>query len=50
MYTRLVGSTDFPKTLRPFQKPRCQKGDIKKVHSLKFRHFIGVVAHHLKVP
>ena len=27
-----------------FQKPSCQKSDIKEVHTLKFRHCPGVVA------
>jgi len=47
MYTLWLGSTDFPKTLRSFQKPTCQKSDIKKFHNLKFRKCVGVVAHDL---
>jgi len=50
MYTQWVGSTDFPKTLRTFQDPKCQKCDTKKVHNLKFRHCLVVVAHDLKIP
>ena len=46
----MAGSTDFPKHLKPFQKPRCQKSDKKEVHNLKFRYCVGVVAHNLKVP
>ena len=38
------------KNVRPFQKPRCQKNDIKKVHNLTFRRCIGVVAQNLKIP
>ena len=49
IYTLWLGSTDIPKTSRPFQKPRCQKRYIKEVHNLKFRHCIGVVAHNLKI-
>jgi hypothetical protein len=40
-YTLWLGSTDFSKTLRPFQKPRCQKSDIKRVHNLKFKHCVS---------
>jgi len=45
MYTLWLGSTNFPKSFRPFQKPKCQKSDIKEVHNLQFRHCLGVVAH-----
>ena len=45
MYTLRLRSTNFPKTLRPFQKPRWQKSDIKEVHNLKFRHCLDVVGH-----
>ena len=45
MYTLWLRSTNFPKSFRPFQKPRCQKSDIKEVHNLKFRHCLGVEAH-----
>ena len=48
MYTLRLGSTNFPKSFRPFQKPTCQKSNIKEVHSLKFRHCLCVVAHDLK--
>ena len=40
-----LGSTNFPKTFRPLQKHRCQKSDIQEVHSVKFRHSLGFVAH-----
>jgi hypothetical protein len=43
MYTQWLGSTDFPKTLKPFQKPRCQRSGIKEVHNLNFRHCLGVL-------
>jgi len=49
MYTLWLGSTDIPKTSRPFKKPRCQKRHIKEVRNLKFRHCIGVVAQNLKI-
>jgi hypothetical protein len=39
------GPTNFPKTLMPYEKPRCQNRDIKGVHNLKVRHFLGVVVH-----
>ena len=45
MYTLWLTSTDFLKTLRPSQKLRCQKCDIKGIHNLKFRHWLGVAAH-----
>ena len=45
MYTLWLGSTNFAKSFRPFQKPRCQKSDIKEVHYLKFRHGLRVAAH-----
>ena len=45
MYTLLLGSTDFPKTLMPIKKPRCQRSDIKEVHNLNFRHCLGVLAY-----
>jgi len=35
MYTLGLGSTNFPKTLRPIQKHRGQKRDIWEVHNLK---------------
>jgi len=31
MYTLWLGATKFPKTLRPFQKPKCWKSDTKEV-------------------
>ena len=50
MYTLRLGSTNFPKTFRPFQKPRCQKSDIREVHIMKFRHCLDIVGHDLKIP
>jgi len=44
-YTLWLGSINFPKAFSPFQKPRCQKSYIKGVNILKFRHWMGVVAH-----
>ena len=44
MYTLRLGSTNFPKSFTPFQKPRCQKSDTKEVHNMKLRHCLGVVA------
>jgi hypothetical protein len=35
IYTLWLGYTNFPETFRPFQKPRCQKSVIKKVHIAK---------------
>ena len=49
-YTLWWRSANFPKSLRPFKKPTCQQSDIKKLHNLKFRQCVGVVAHNLKVP
>jgi hypothetical protein len=49
MYTLRLRSTNFPKTLRPFQKPRWQKSDINEVHNLKFRQCVGVVTHTLSM-
>jgi hypothetical protein len=49
MYTLWLGSTNFPRTLRPFQKPGCQKSDKKDVHNLNFRHCQGVLVHVLKI-
>ena len=50
LYTLRLGSAIFPKSFRPFQKPRSQKSNIKEVHSLKFRHCLCVVAHDLRIP
>jgi hypothetical protein len=50
MCTLWLGSSNFPKSFRPFQKPRSQKSNIKEVHKLKFRHCLCVVAHDLKIP
>jgi len=44
MYTLSLGSTNFPKSFRPFQKPRCQKSYTEEVHKLKCRHCLGVEA------
>jgi len=45
MYTLWMGSTNFTKTLRQFQKPRRQKCDIKGVHNLTCRHCLGLEVH-----
>jgi len=37
-YTLWLGPIHFPKTFKPFQKPRCQKIDILEVHNLNIRH------------
>ena len=34
MHTLWLGSTKFPKPLKSFQKPRCQKSDIQEVHPI----------------
>jgi hypothetical protein len=44
MFTLWLGSTNFPKTVQLFLKPRCQNSDINEVHNLKFRQCLGVVA------
>jgi hypothetical protein len=41
----VAGVHKFYKPFRPFQKPRCQKSEIKEVHNLKFRYCLRVVAH-----
>jgi hypothetical protein len=44
MYILWVGPTKFLKTLKPFQKCRCQKSVMNKVHT-KFRRCLDVLAH-----
>ena len=44
MYTLWLGFTNFPKTLKPFKKPRCQKSEIQEVNNLNFTHCLGVLA------
>jgi hypothetical protein len=44
-YTLWLESTNIPKTLRPFQKHRCQKSDKLEVRNQKFKHCLGVLAH-----
>ena len=34
-----------PKTFRTFRNPRCWKSDIKDIHNLKFRHYLGILTH-----
>ena len=48
MYAPWLSSTNFPKTLRPFEKPKIQKSDIKEVQTLKYGHSPGVVAHMIR--
>jgi hypothetical protein len=49
MYTLRLGSANFAKSSRPFQKPGYENSDIKEVQNLKFRYWLGVVARNLSV-
>jgi len=44
-YNLRLGSTYFPKTVRPFQKLWIQKSDIKEVQNLKYTHCLRFVVH-----
>jgi hypothetical protein len=46
----MAGGHMFSKNIQAISKTWCQKSDIKKVHKMKLRHSVGVVAHDLKVP